>query len=165
MQAHTPAATKRVLIVDDEADIRDLFTEIFKSAGWTTDTAASADEAMVLYSLNSYDLLTLDWAMPGMDGSDLHHAISTMFGYGKRVSTMLPPRLPPILVVTGYFDQEEVQQLVFGERIVGILRKPVQCDKLLQVAEELVEYETVRKQRRSVAIARLNDRVLKMAHS
>ncbi|MCW8130233.1 MAG: hypothetical protein KIS92_07785 [Planctomycetota bacterium] len=46
---------KRVLVVDDEADIRELFSEILTSAGWKVDLASTADEAMILYSLGHYD--------------------------------------------------------------------------------------------------------------
>ncbi|MCW8130232.1 MAG: hypothetical protein KIS92_07780 [Planctomycetota bacterium] len=96
-----------------------------------------------------------------MDGADFHHALSKMFGYGKRVSNVLPQRLPPILIVTGYFDEEEVQRLVFGERIVGILRKPVHCEKLIEIADDLHAYESTRRDRRAKAISRLSDRLVK----
>lgn len=154
-------STKHVLVVDDEAEIRDLFGDILASAGWTVDKAGSTDEAMILFSTNAYDLITLDYSMPGMTGGSFQQAISHLFGYGKRVSSLLPPRIPPILIVTGHYDEDEVQRLVFGERVVGIMRKPVMCDKLIEIANELYDYDRSRKSRRAQAMMRLSNRLVK----
>ena len=157
---HQPLASKRVLVVDDDSDILQLFSQILASDGWQVDCASNGDEAMLLYSLRNYDLVTLDWSMPGIGGKDIHQAISTHFGHGKRYSSMLPPRLPPILIVTGYFESEEVQEMVFAERVVGIVRKPISCEKLVELAHDLCEWETQRRERRAAALARLRENLL-----
>lgn len=156
-------STKRVLIVDDETAIREIFAEVLQTTGWTVDTAESADEAMVLYSTNTYDLLLLDYAMPGTDGGQLHRSLSQFFGYGRRVSTAMPPRMPPVLFVTGYYDSDEVQKLVFGERIVGIVRKPVSCKKLAELAQELYDFEAQRRERRNKALSRIGANLTRTA--
>jgi len=155
----TQPCSKRVLIVDDEQAIREIFTEILQTTGWTVDAAASADEAMVLYSTNNYDLLLFDYAMPGVDGGQLHRSLSESFGYGRRVSSAMPPRMPPVLFVTGYYDCDEVQKLVFGERTVGVVRKPVSCKKLTELAQELYDFEAQRRERRVKAISRISGRL------
>ena len=59
--------SKRILIVDDEPDLRDILQCNLEAAGYEVDTAASAEEALTLMSGNP-DLLLLDVMMGGMSG-------------------------------------------------------------------------------------------------
>jgi CheY-like chemotaxis protein len=151
--------SRRVLIVDDEPDIRELFAEVLSKDGWRVDTAASGEEGLERFQSGEYDLITLDCAMPGMSGLDLHQRLSVQYGHGKRISPLLPSRLPPILVITGWFEDDEVQKLIFQERIVGIVKKPVSCDKLKEVAHDLWIWETQRRSRRNKMVERLGEHV------
>jgi CheY-like chemotaxis protein len=125
------------------------------------DTATSAEQAKQLFQENTYDLLTLDCFMPGTSGVSLHQTLSKTYGFGKRLPSTLPQRLPPILVITGYAHQPSVRDLAFGERVVGILQKPIRSEELLRVVTEVFEWEEVRKSRRSKALNRLKGRVTK----
>lgn len=58
----------KILIVDDEENIRLLFREELQDEGYTIDTAANADEAEKKIETFKPDLITLDIKMPGMDG-------------------------------------------------------------------------------------------------
>jgi DNA-binding response OmpR family regulator len=59
--------SKRILVVDDEPDLRDILLCNLEAAGYEVDTAASAEEALPLMSGNP-DLLLLDVMMGGMSG-------------------------------------------------------------------------------------------------
>lgn len=59
--------SKRILVVDDEPDLRDILQCNLEAAGYEVDTAASAEEALPLMSGNP-DLLLLDVMMGGMSG-------------------------------------------------------------------------------------------------
>ena len=59
--------SKRILVVDDEPDLRDILQCNLEAAGYEVDTAASAEEALMLMSGNP-DLLLLDVMMGGMSG-------------------------------------------------------------------------------------------------
>lgn len=59
--------SKRILVVDDEPDLRDILQCNLEAAGYEVDTAASAEEALTLMSVNP-DLLLLDVMMGGMSG-------------------------------------------------------------------------------------------------
>jgi two-component system nitrogen regulation response regulator NtrX len=63
--------TKRVLIVDDETNIRRTMEMIHKNAGWETASAAGGNEALNLLQKESFDVVYLDLAMPGESGIDI----------------------------------------------------------------------------------------------
>lgn len=64
-------ATARVLIVDDEPDIRELIGEILADEGYEIEKAADASQARELRGHSSPDLVLLDVWMPGTDGISL----------------------------------------------------------------------------------------------
>lgn len=61
----------KVLIVDDEQDIRTLVRSLFEQRGWTADEASSGAEAVAFTNENDYDALVLDQSMPGMSGFEV----------------------------------------------------------------------------------------------
>ncbi len=63
--------SKRVLVVDDEANIVDLLKIALERAGWTVLTALNATEGERLVRSNPVDLILLDIMMPGRDGFSL----------------------------------------------------------------------------------------------
>ncbi len=62
---------KRVLVVDDEEDIRLLYQEELQEAGYQVAVAADGHEALRMVQQNRPDLMTIDIKMPGMDGIEL----------------------------------------------------------------------------------------------
>ena len=67
----------RVLVVDDDDDIRDYFIDVAKRFHIRCDTAASGEQALELLESNDdiYDICFVDWKMPGMDGIELTRRI------------------------------------------------------------------------------------------
>ncbi len=160
---------KRVLVIDDDHDFRKILQKFLESDGWTTDSAPSAERALELYERNHYDLLTLDRCMPGMDGQAFHSKLARTFGHGKRFQRNLPPLLPPILIITGWDDDKEFKELLFAERVIGVLTKPVDWEQLLQTAEESMQWEAHRRglrRRELIEISRsLKRTALETAHA
>lgn len=63
---------KAILVVDDEADLREMLQSIFTRAGYTKIlTAASGSEAITLWREQHPDLIILDVMLPGMDGYEV----------------------------------------------------------------------------------------------
>ncbi len=58
----------RILVVDDEENIRLLYSEELRDAGYEVDTAKDAKEAQRKIDIQKPDLITLDIRMPGIDG-------------------------------------------------------------------------------------------------
>lgn len=73
MSAVTP--NPRVLVVEDEQKTRDSVAEGLRLEGWQVITAVSGTEAVAELEKATYDLLILDWMLPGRDGLEvLRHA-------------------------------------------------------------------------------------------
>lgn len=58
----------RILVVDDEDEIRSMLVMLLKAEGWLVAEAASGDEALERCRHESFDVAVLDYMMPGMNG-------------------------------------------------------------------------------------------------
>ena len=65
----------RLLLVDDERALLEVWSEILADAGWTVDTAADGAAALDLVAHHSFDAILTDIDMPGLDGLQLLRAI------------------------------------------------------------------------------------------
>jgi len=59
---------KRIMVVDDDLYIRELYEEILKGEGYTVDSAVNGEDAYSKLKQGGYDLILLDIMMPKMDG-------------------------------------------------------------------------------------------------
>src|SRR3989338_7452154 len=59
---------KRILLIDDDLYIREVYLEILQSANYNVDTAINGEEGLVKLQQGGYDLVILDVMMPKMDG-------------------------------------------------------------------------------------------------
>ena len=62
---------KKILVVDDEKQIRDLYSQIFSMKGYAVQTAESAERAMEILKKETYWVMFLDLNLPGMNGVEL----------------------------------------------------------------------------------------------
>src|SRR5438552_12846834 len=86
----TAAARPRILVVDDEASIRDLLAKTLALAEYEVDVAPDGRSALERMRLYPYDLLIADLKMPGMDGL-------SVIKEAKRYKTDLP-----VIIITGF---------------------------------------------------------------
>ena len=119
----------RVLVVDDNAAARELLTAMSQSLGLRVDVAASGEAALVRVELadaddEPYQLLLLDWKMPGMDGVACAEALVA------RAALRHPA---PVVIMATAFGREEVRQRLAERQLkVGVLlTKPVTPSTLL----------------------------------
>jgi CheY-like chemotaxis protein len=113
----------RALIVDDNACAREVLAQMSGALGMKVDTAVDGVAALQQVALadardEPYDLLLLDWKMPGMDGVELARVLA------QRPHPRHPT--PPVLMLTA-FSRVQVQQRLAEEAVdVGsLLTKPV----------------------------------------
>src|ERR687889_266797 len=68
---HTPMPKARILVIDDEAAIRDSLRMTLEYEGYEFVGAATGQEGLALVEREAFDLVLLDVKMPGMDGLDV----------------------------------------------------------------------------------------------
>jgi PAS domain S-box-containing protein len=64
-------ATGRILVIDDDAYIRNACTEFLRSEGYTVASADSGEKGVAMLSESTYELVLTDYKMPGMDGLEV----------------------------------------------------------------------------------------------
>lgn len=61
----------KILVIDDEQNLRLLMSEELKDLGYEVETASDADEALKKFDRTNFDLVTIDIEMPGKNGIEL----------------------------------------------------------------------------------------------
>jgi len=109
----------KVLVVDDNATSREILQDILESFSFEVDLAASGKEALEeIESADDdkpFELVIMDWKMPGMDGIEASRRIKSHQQLTKR---------PAIILVTAY-GREEVMRQADEIGLDGFLLKPV----------------------------------------
>jgi len=128
--AEEPLAGRKILVVDDEEDVRTFLTTVFEDAGAEVITATDGDEAVAMASEHQPDLISLDLSMPGKDG------VEAFVELRKTPET----EEIPVCVVTGH---PEFRQVIYDRPVTppeGYLGKPVDEDKLVAYAHHIIEH-------------------------
>ena len=102
--------TKRVLIVDDEKDVRDILFTVLQSRGIQADCATNGREALDLIAQHPYVVVVLDLMMPEVDG---FMVLDTLQAAGT---------MPVVLVLTA--ADEALTDQLDASLIHGLIRKP-----------------------------------------
>jgi DNA-binding response OmpR family regulator len=68
MEEQNNYKNKKLLIVEDEEMLRELYVQIFKEAGYEVDSASDGEEAFAKMNVGGYDLVLLDIVLPKKDG-------------------------------------------------------------------------------------------------
>jgi PAS domain S-box-containing protein len=116
----------RVLVVDDEADSRELAVEVLASFGAEVITAGCADEAIAAISERAFDVLVSDIGLPAEDGYSLI----------RRVRSEPNGRDMPALALTGYTSPTDSKRAIEAgyQRHIS---KPVEPDELIATVTEM----------------------------
>ncbi len=111
-----------VLLVDDDADVREVTAAMLRESGYAVLEAGSGGAGLEALDRQPIDLLLVDFAMPGMNGWEV-----------AREAQVRRPGLP-VLFVTGYADTDAIR-LVGEDRIIA---KPFQFERLLQTIDQVL---------------------------
>ncbi|MFG6466685.1 response regulator [Roseateles sp. BYS87W] len=142
----------KVLIVDDNPMARDVLLGIGQSLGWECDVAASGEHALDLVHESAqqpkagYQLILMDWRMPGLDGWET----------SRRIRESHETDAPVIIMVTAHgrellADRSEQDMAVLG----GYLVKPVTASMLHDAVAEATRGEPSPRQAPAPVQARL----------
>ena len=116
---------ERILVADDEADIREILKIILDKEGYGVILAKDGQEALDLIKADKPDLIILDYLMPVLDGISVCKALK------KDDAT----RLIPVIMATAYENEKE-NGLAAGA--VDFISKPIdRIDLLLRIRSVL----------------------------
>ena len=121
-----PAPQKLILVVDDDADVREVAAETLSDAGYQVLEAATAHDAFkLLQERPDIDLVFTDIMMPGIDGFKLAGMVRMS---NKRTR---------VLFATGYMDLAQLNPaFVHGH----LLNKPYRPSELVAAVEKVLAY-------------------------
>ncbi len=124
-----------ILIIDDEADIRDLIAGVLEDEGFETREAANSDECLAAISNRRPSLVILDIWLRGsaLDGIEILQQI-------KKTATDLP-----VIMISGHGNIETaVNTIKMGA--YDFIEKPFKADRLMQVVERALEASRLKRE-------------------
>src|SRR5579863_121470 len=124
-----------ILIVDDEADIRELVSGILQDEGYATRTAPNSDDALASVVTRRPNLVFLDIWLQGsrLDGLQLLDSLK-----------MEHPELP-VVMISGHGNIETAVSAI-KRGAYDFIEKPFKADRLLLVAERALENSRLRRE-------------------
>ena len=121
-----PKGKGSVLIIDDDAEIRESIQLLLNSEGLSVDTAPNGEEGLLRVEENLYDLVLLDLMLPGKSGMDVYKDI-------RRVDTTLP-----VVIITAMGGVETAVTAI-KEGCYDFLTKPWDNDKLVVIVGNAIK--------------------------
>jgi len=135
--------TTRILVVDDEPDVREICSRGLRQMGYEVARSASGQEAVALAQQEAFDLLLVDIMMPGMDGLQTFRAIKS-----------LQPDIVGVIMTAYASVTNAVEAVNLG--LSGFLLKPFTLPELESAVVEVVaKHEQERDQARLWTLAPL----------
>jgi Fe-S oxidoreductase/CheY-like chemotaxis protein len=127
--AGAPLQGRRILVVDDEEDVRTFLTTMLEDAGATTYEATDGDEAIAVAKKERPDLITLDLSMPGKDGVEAFCELRKT----PEIEDLA------VCVVTGH---PEFRKVIYDRPVPppeGYMEKPVDEDSLISNIRRILD--------------------------
>ena len=121
----TGTGKKRILITEDDKEMRSLLKDFFEEEGFETDLVSNGVDALQKLAKEDFDLIITDIRMPGLTGLDILPGIK---------------RLHPdasVIVITA-FGSEEVYRKSFERGATAYLEKPIHFSKLRELIHKVV---------------------------
>lgn len=120
---------QHILVVDDEAPIRDLLSSYFAKQGYQVSTSTTAEEALKFIAENPLDLVVLDVMLGDTDGLQ-------MLGMVRQTH----PKLP-VIIMTGIGFDEELLQEAIQKGATGYISKTLPLDQLLREVHRALKFQ------------------------
>jgi CheY-like chemotaxis protein len=123
-----PLQGRRILVVDDEADVRVFLRAVLEDAGAEVEEAADGDQALVMARRLKPDLITLDLSMAGKDGIETFAELRSDNELAKI----------PVCIVTGHPEFREVIYSRAVPRPEGYMDKPIRDEQLVENVQRIL---------------------------
>jgi DNA-binding NtrC family response regulator len=111
----------KILVVDDEVELKNILVESLTSQGYETSGLASGEKALAALRADPFDVVLTDLMMPGMDGLTLIRQV-------KRIKADLP-----VIIITGFSTESSAIEAV-NLGVAGYLTKPFRVPQVLAAA-------------------------------
>ena len=114
---------QKILVVDDDLYIRDIYEEVLKDAGFKIDTAIDGNFALEKIKKGGYDLILLDMVMPKLDGLGVLNALLKN-----------PPlqKNGPIVLLTNLAQDQKMQEALKKGATSYIIKSDIAPDQLIE---------------------------------
>jgi CheY-like chemotaxis protein len=129
------ASEKKILVVDDEPDVRNFLAACIEDAGFQVKTAVDGADALEKLQADPPDLMTLDMVMPRVSGISLMRQIRGMEGFARL----------PVIVITahahdemGSDDIKDFNAFASGMRPRYTMEKPITPEKLVNAISDIL---------------------------
>ena len=116
---------KKVMVVDDETDLREMINQMLKLEGYETETAENGEIFLSKVDNFNPDIITLDIMMPGLTTKEILEKLQGKRNKGKII----------LLSVVRFSDNEKNKLFSMGN-IVDYITKPFEIDTLMDVLKK-----------------------------
>jgi DNA-binding response OmpR family regulator len=146
---------KKILIVDDEADVRNFLSVALIEAGFEVLTAEDGDEAIEKIKKQIPDLISLDLVMPHKSGAKLYHELLKNKQWSKI----------PVIIVTGHarddLGKSDLKELTMSGP--GIyLEKPVKPDNYIAAVKSILKMDTTAEEKKAAEMVLVQNELKNM---
>lgn len=117
---------KKILIVDDDLYVRELYEEICKKAGFDVDTAVDGEEAGEKIKSTTYDLIFLDIMMPKVDGLSF---------LTKMRDENLLQKNTPVVILTNLAHESVIKAALDKGAVTCLIKSDTTPDKLIETVK------------------------------
>ena len=117
---------KKILIVDDEENVRYSFKKFFRDGHTTISEAKNGNEAISLLKKETFDLVLMDIEMPGLSGLEAIQHVKKMH-----------PNLPVIIMTAFGTTERVIAAMKYGA--FEYIEKPFDLDRLKEIVKEALE--------------------------
>jgi DNA-binding response OmpR family regulator len=111
--------SEKVLIIDDEKDFLDIIAERIRARGMDVSTTTSAEDAIHMVEEKSYDVIIMDFMMPGMNGFQTLKAMKEK-----------KPEVQIILLTGNVLEENRIEAKELGA--LDVIEKPPDLQDLIQ---------------------------------
>ena len=123
----TPPALKRLLVIDDDDSLGDLFRLEMQQEGFSVEQATDGLKGLAKVPIFKPDVIVLDLLMPNLNGFDTLMRLQSE-GYGKI----------PVVVMTSQSSPSNEKLIREQPNVVEFIRKPIQFDLLAALFRRLL---------------------------
>jgi len=118
---------KRILIVDDDAELAEEIAEILRDEGYFVDSATDSGRGEALIGKNIYDAYLFDYKMSGLTGTDL-----------LRKAKEKDPKAAVLIISGRPFIEKLLKEEKMDHLVSSVIKKPFDAETLLDKIKDLV---------------------------